>query len=72
VTDEMDEQRNGTQDIQEKYGILGSQNGEDVFGGLRGCDAVTICWWVPTFRRNILPPSATNLRIEQSRFYSPI
>jgi hypothetical protein len=23
--------------------------------GLLGCDIVQTCWWVPTFRRNMLP-----------------
>jgi hypothetical protein len=27
-------------------------------GGLLGCDAEWFCMWIPTFRRNILPPSS--------------
>lgn len=29
-----------------------------VDGGPLGCDAVWTCWWIPTFRKNILPPSS--------------
>jgi hypothetical protein len=32
--------------------------GEDVNVGLPGCDAVWTCWKIPTFRKNILPPSS--------------
>jgi hypothetical protein len=35
------------------FDIWGSHGGEDVDGGLLGCDAIWTCAWVPTFRRNI-------------------
>jgi hypothetical protein len=36
----------------------GSHGGEDVGVGLLGCDVVLTCMSMPTFRRNILPPSS--------------
>jgi hypothetical protein len=44
-------------DLISPYEIWGFKVGENVNCAVLGCDTVQTCRWLPTFRRNLLPPS---------------